>query len=219
MNATTKYINSNSFNLDDTTENHNEEMCEEWMYLAKLIAPKKEKSDTAVDFAYIDSLHMNYGNQEVVQSMPFLLEQENVDQEKNITNQIEHPNHKDHLNEKQQLAYNVVKFHFETKSFSPLHLIIRGQGGSGKGYVINAIRSLLLGNSIVASHFGIALFNISCVTLHSLLRLLIHGRNTCDLKGEALAQLQEKLKNIKYVIIDEFSVIGLRMLRWIDKCL
>ena len=72
------------------------------MYLAKLIAPKKEKSDASVDFSYIDSLRINYGNQEVVESMPFWLEQEkNVDQEKNITNQIEHLNHKDHLNEKQ----------------------------------------------------------------------------------------------------------------------
>ena len=46
-------------------------MCEEWVYLAKLIAPKKEKSDAFEDFAYIDSLHINYGNQEVVQSIPF----------------------------------------------------------------------------------------------------------------------------------------------------
>ena len=123
------------------------------------------------------------------------------------------------MNEKQQLAYNVVKFHFETKSLSPLHLIITGQGGSGKSYVSNAICSLVLDNSIVASCFGIASFNISGVTLHTLLCLPIRGRNTCDLKGKALAQLQEKLKNVKYVIIDEFSVIGLRMLGWIDKCL
>ena len=75
----------------------------------------------------------------------------------------------------------------------------------------------MLGNSIVASYFGNASFDISGVTLQSLIRLPILGRNTCDLKGKASAQLQEKLKNIKYVIIDEFSVIGLRMLGWIDK--
>ena len=55
LNATTRYINSDSFNLDDTIEKDNEEMCEEWMYLAKLITPEKEKSDASVDFAYIDS--------------------------------------------------------------------------------------------------------------------------------------------------------------------
>ena len=45
----------------------------------------------------------------------------------------------------------------------------------------------------------------------------IRGRNLKDLKGPALLQLQERLSGIKYLIIDEYSVVGQNLLGWIDK--
>ena len=70
---------------------------------------------------------------------------------------------------------------------------------------------------IVASYFGIAAYNISGVTLHSLLHLPIRGRNSCELKGRVLSKLQLRLANVRYIVIDEFSVIGQKMFGWIDR--
>lgn len=43
------------------------------------------------------------------------------------------------------------------------------------------------------------------------LQLPIRGRKNGPLKSSALARLQGDLKGVKYVIIDEFSVIGQKM--------
>ena len=121
------------------------------------------------------------------------------------------------FNEKQFLAYDIVGRHYTDQTDEALLMMITGQGGSGKSYVINALKSLLGSTCIVTSYFGIAAFNVDGVTLHSLLRLPIRGKYNCDLKGQALAKLQETMKEIKYIIIDEFSVIGQQMMGWIDR--
>ena len=45
----------------------------------------------------------------------------------------------------QKLAYDIVKSHFDDTSSEkePLYLIINGVEGTGKSYLINAIRNLL----------------------------------------------------------------------------
>ena len=68
-----------------------------------------------------------------------------------------------------------------------------------------------------SSFFGIASFNVKGKTLHSLLRLPIRGKYRHDLKGSALAKLQEDLNGIQYLIINEFPVVRQRMLDWIDR--
>ena len=37
------------------------------------------------------------------------------------------------------------------------------------------------------------------------------------MKGQALVRLQDKLQNIKYILIDEYSMLGQTLLGWIDK--
>lgn len=37
------------------------------------------------------------------------------------------------------------------------------------------------------------------------------------IERRTLAQLQEKLRNVNYIITDEFSVIGQRIFAWIDQ--
>ncbi|XP_044718863.1 PIF1-like helicase domain-containing protein [Hirsutella rhossiliensis] len=56
---------------------------------------------------------------------------------------------------------------------------------------------------------------ISGTTLHSLLHLPIN-KDFRPLSAIDKAQLQKKLKDIQYLIIDEKSMLGLRMLSWID---
>ena len=122
----------------------------------------------------------------------------------------------DLLNISQRKVYDIAENHFRNPQ-EQLLMIIKGLAGSGKSFVIDAIRSLLKQCCMVTAFFGIASFNVRGETLHSLLRLSIRGKNRHDLKGSALVKLQEDLNGIHYLIIDGFSVVGQKMLGWIDR--
>ena len=75
------------------------------------------------------------------------------------------------LNSSQRKAYDIVEHNFRNTQDQ------KGLAGSGKSFVIDAIRSLLKQCCIVTAFFGIASFNVNRKTLHSLLRLPIRGKN------------------------------------------
>jgi ATP-dependent exoDNAse (exonuclease V) alpha subunit len=62
---------------------------------------------------------------------------------------------------------------------------------------------------------GKAACNIGGVTLHSTL-CIFSGNRDKQLKGMQLQSLQEKFKSIKYLIVDEYSMVGCKMLSVID---
>ena len=56
------------------------------------------------------------------------------------------------FNTKQSIAFNIVKMHYQQENpEEPLLLIILGEGGTGKSYVINALRNLLGQSCAVAA--------------------------------------------------------------------
>ena len=110
----------------------------------------------------------------------------------------------------------IVSNHFETPD-KQLLMMITGLAGSGKSYVINSIRSLLREVCLITAYFGIAAFNVKGKTLHSILQLPIRGKNSHELKGDALLKLHKRLSGIQYIIIDEYSVVGQKLLGWIDR--
>jgi hypothetical protein len=59
------------------------------------------------------------------------------------------------------------------------------------------IRGLLDNSCKVSAYFGIAAFNVSGTTLHSLLQLPIRGKRNGPLTSTALSKLQDDLKGIK----------------------
>ena len=61
-----------------------------------------------------------------------------------------------------------------------------------------------------------AAFNIDGHTLHSLLSLPTRGEFK-DLEGERLTKLQQSFKDIKYLIIDEMSMVGRKTLGQVDR--
>lgn len=65
--------------------------------------------------------------------------------------------------------------------------------------------------------FGIAAYNVGGNTLHSLLQPPIRGKKNGPLKSSALSKLQEDLNEVKYLIIDESSVVGQKMFAWINR--
>ena len=118
----------------------------------------------------------------------------------------------------QKYAYDIIKTHSEQScSSDPLLLIIVGVAGTGKSYLINAIRNLLQHSCAVTATTGKASYNIQGCTIHSLLKLPIGPRNNKDLTGQGLVRLQNNLKDIKYILIDEYSMLGQKTLGWIDK--
>lgn len=124
------------------------------------------------------------------------------------------------LNELQSLAFKIVKDHFthtnENLLRKPLFLLVKGIAGSGKSYVIDALRDLLQAKCRVLAYTGKAAYNVNGVTLHSLLNLPIGSKRNKDLKGMALSQLRDNLANVNYLIIDEYSFVGQSLFGWID---
>ena len=92
-----------------------------------------------------------------------------------------------------------------------------GQAGTGKSYLINALRNLLQSKCAVTATTGKASYNIRGVTIHSLLKLPVGARGNKDLTGQSLYRLQDNLRGIEYILIDEYSMLGQTTFGWIDK--
>ena len=76
------------------------------------------------------------------------------------------------FSEKQRLAYDlIVNHHGRPIAKEQLLLLIIGEGGTGKSYLINAIRNYLKDSCIITATTGKAAFNINVITIHSLLKL------------------------------------------------
>ena len=125
------------------------------------------------------------------------------------------------LNVNQQLAYDTICRH-HTQQLSgqnplPLHMIVYGSAGTGKSYLISAIAHAIGHKCLLTGTTGMASFNICGKTVHSALKLPVRNSNNNDLQGSTLHKLQQEFKDVKYLVIDEMSMIGHRMLAWIDK--
>lgn len=119
----------------------------------------------------------------------------------------------------QKVAFNIVKNDSDNMFVEkdPLCLIVTGVAGTGKSYLIHALHSLLQLKCSVTATTGKASYNIKGVTIHALLKLPVGTRGNKDLPGENLCRLQQRLNGIRYIIIDEYSMLGQTTLGWIDK--
>ena len=95
-------------------------------------------------------------------------------------------------------------------------LTITGIAGTGKSYLINAIRSKLQSKCEVTATTGKAAYNIQGVTIHSLLKQPVACQSYNDLKGQTLCRLQESLKEVDCIIVDEYSMLGQVAFGWMD---
>ena len=120
------------------------------------------------------------------------------------------------LNKKQRFVYDIVKQHFCTKSKKPLRLGFYGRPGTGKSVTIHCLKKLLGDKCRIAACTGSAGNNVNGQTLHSLLRISIAKQQRKFNKKE-LIQLQEKWKNIDYLIIDEISLVSQTLLSRINE--
>lgn len=120
------------------------------------------------------------------------------------------------LQGKQLAAYDLVKHHMESEDQSPLRLIISGTAGTGKSYLIHCLRLLLRNKVCVVAPTGVAAYNVDGRTLHSLLCLPTKGEFK-DLQGDLLSKLQQSLADVRYIIIDEMSMVGRKLFGQVDR--
>jgi len=121
------------------------------------------------------------------------------------------------LQGKQFHAYNIVSSHFNTLcKHQPLRMIVSGTAGTGKSYLIKCLKSLLGDHLIITAPTGVAAFNVDGYTLHSRLRLPVKD-DFKDLESTSLQNLQQTMTNIQYLIIDEMSMVGRKMLGQVDR--
>ena len=120
------------------------------------------------------------------------------------------------LQGKQLQVYTIVQQHHSANSSPPLRMIVSGTAGTGKSYLIHCLRLLLQHQVVVAAPTGVAAFNIDGHTLHSLLALPIRGEFK-DLEGERLTKLQQAFSEVKYLIIDEMSMVGRKAFGQVDR--
>ena len=95
-------------------------------------------------------------------------------------------------------------------------MLILGTAGTGKS-LIQALAQLLQDRCLLTATTGIAAFHIGGITIHSALHLPVQKHNCNNLTGQTLASLQHKMKQIKYLIVDEVSMMGQTMITWVDK--
>jgi ATP-dependent DNA helicase PIF1 len=133
------------------------------------------------------------------------------------------------LNTEQRKLYDIVAAQYVQELTSndpprPLLLNVDGVAGSGKTFALLKTCARLQelaeqsgkGNPVVrAAPTGVAAFNIIGKTLHSLFRLPIKQKMT-DLSTATLQSLQALFQDVRFVIIDEKSMIDLKTLSIID---
>ena len=218
LDAVSSYIDRTLSNEDIQQDLSDEQ--EEWMFLSRHNMNSSENnsdSDAQSDVSpsYWQQQRQNY-TEEQVGNMPTSIEKRK--ETFIIPMQSNKEIHVDTFNECQNLAYKIVFDYFMQQDLhSPLLFTITGLAGSGKSCVIDAMKNLLQDKCNVCAYFGIAAFNVKCQTIHSLLQLPIRGKKSRDLKGQPLRKLQSDIADIKYIITDEYSVIGQKLFGWIDR--
>ncbi|KAI8417421.1 hypothetical protein FOFC_03734 [Fusarium oxysporum] len=130
---------------------------------------------------------------------------------------------RDTLNSEQRIVYDTFIGHFQCGSEEQILLHVDGGGGTGKSYMVKVLSShlqRLAGNRPSpiwrAAPTGVASNQIMGTTLHSLLRLPV-DRAFTELSPADANAVQNKLRDVRYLVIDEKSMLGLRQLSWIDK--
>ena len=113
----------------------------------------------------------------------------------------------------QKMVYDLVTSH----SSKQILLLIIGTAGTGKSFMIHALSNTLKNSIKVTATTGVASFNINGQTLSSLLKLPVRNNNKKPLQGDALAHLQKTLKCVKFIVIDEYTMLGCETFYWVDQ--
>lgn len=121
-----------------------------------------------------------------------------------------------------------IKFLKENNNISgritdfPRTIYLQGKAGSGKSTIIEEIRYRVEKElspdaiSLVAPT-GVAAHHINGCTIHSAFGIPVNRKPYEQLNGPALLRFTNRFRNVKFLIIDEHSMISARILSFIEK--
>ena len=182
---------------------------EEWMLICRQHADLQPSMDTQESIDWTLAVQ-SYPNIEEAPS--FISQKRQAAGQHTFTTTADPHN----LQGKQLQVYTIIQQHHSATSPPPLRMIVSGTAGIGKSYLIHCLRLLLQRQLVVAAPTGVAAFNIDGHTLHSLLSLPTRGEFK-DLQGERLTKLQQSFSEVKYLIIDEMSMVGRKTFSQVDR--
>ena len=113
--------------------------------------------------------------------------------------------------------------HKENGNIQPnLNIILKGSAGTGKSFLIDVLKHVLKEKVLVTATTGVAAFNVKGRTIHKVIKLPCSPDETKvvtvdELNSFAKRDFQEKWEKVKWLFIDEMSMLGQRDLFWVDK--
>jgi hypothetical protein len=122
------------------------------------------------------------------------------------------------LSDKQRLAFEIIRSHtFGSRQDTQLLMVLVGTAGTGKSFLISAIRSLFDSHGCpdavkVTAPTGVAASNIFGSTIFSLLSIL-----HTTLTGPRLLNLQLMMQRVRLLIIDEYSFLSASVIDTLDR--
>jgi hypothetical protein len=120
-----------------------------------------------------------------------------------------------HLKPDQARAYGIIKWHLDQTLNGadppPLRMILYGEGGTGKSRVIQTVTDVFEARGskhilVKAAYTGVAASLIDGKTTHVIAGISLRSKGL--IKDEAKKKLQEFWREVRYLIIDEFSMIS-----------
>ncbi|KAK3925970.1 LOW QUALITY PROTEIN: ATP-dependent DNA helicase pfh1 [Frankliniella fusca] len=222
--------NEEEYETEDFQKNN---ASEEWMFLSEM-TPKKNPQKAGIGKRQIDlehnwhestKLYDKYGG--IASLRSFLTNVKANDTVANETSSISQDVHIPNITftGEQQNILDYVEFQLNwIKHNSDSHIgkkvIVQGKAGTGKSLVIAAIvrrinEVLGSGSVLVLGPTGICALNVNGSTIHS--KLQIDTKNFKELKGPALCDFVKSFESVRFIIIDEYSMVGCKFLHYIDQ--
>ncbi|KAE8740385.1 hypothetical protein FOCC_FOCC014124 [Frankliniella occidentalis] len=102
----------------------------------------------------------------------------------------------------------------------PKRVIVQGKAGTGKSLVIHAIQAMLKnslgeGSVMLVAPTGVAAVNIGGATIHSTFHINLKEFN--ELRGSSARKFSNEMEKVKFLIVDEYSMIGLSVLGMMER--
>ena len=223
------FENDPSDNQDDDDESevdpYDEEEVDDWMLLCRINQDYGEAGNQMSDNEAVDwSEEVRAVPRDLLRELPGLIYSKRKEAEE-LGQQYQEDqlcvSDPETLNDKQRLAFDLITSQNDDNAkpenddnAKPVHMIVSGTAGTGKTYLISAVKQVLGAHCIVTATTGIAAFSINGQTLHSAAQLPI--REYRDLQGDSLQRLQLRLEGKRFLIVDEMSMIGHKMLSSMD---
>jgi len=125
------------------------------------------------------------------------------------------------LAHEQKIAFDEINNHFDSKDTDPLYMVLHGTAGTGKSYILKALKHIIKDAFHITATTGLAASLVNGCTIHRKMRLPIQEYQKRDLTNAGLIGLQEHFEKFKdnpaqcYIVIDEMSQLSCESLYWI----